>query len=124
LSVFVFVQGKESAEDGSGFGIGQVDMAQIPKSRAHAQALEMVVAGRDLKTDTLQTEGAVGAALGTIHFSSEGYFEFGTGWTGAAYSFSSSRFPGPRLILLRNKVHGMDGGKPSMVAKQCPIACD
>jgi hypothetical protein len=38
-------------------------MAQIPECRPHAQALEMVVAGGDLKTDTLQTEGAVGAAL-------------------------------------------------------------
>jgi len=27
LSVFMFVQGKEPAEDDSGFGIGQVDMA-------------------------------------------------------------------------------------------------
>jgi len=49
LSVFVFVQGKESAEDGSGFGIGQVDMAQIPKSRAHVKALEMIVSGGNLK---------------------------------------------------------------------------
>jgi hypothetical protein len=63
LSVFVFVQRKEPAEDGSGFGIGQVDMAQIPERRPQAQALEMVVAGRDLKTDTLQTDGAVGAAF-------------------------------------------------------------
>jgi hypothetical protein len=53
LSVFMFVQGKEPAEDGSGFGIGQVDMAQIPERRAHAKALEMVVAGGNLKTDTL-----------------------------------------------------------------------
>ena len=53
LSVFVFVQGKEPAEDGSGFGVGQVDMAQIPERRAHAKALEMVVAGGNLKTDTL-----------------------------------------------------------------------
>src|SRR6516164_9315936 len=53
LSVFMFVQGKEPAEDGSGFGIGQVDMAQIPERRAHAQALEMVVAGGNFKTDTL-----------------------------------------------------------------------
>src|ERR1700747_722626 len=85
LSIFVFVQGKESAEDGSGFGIGQVDMAQIPKSRAHVQALEMVVAGGDLKTDTLQTECAVGAALGAIDFSSKGYFELGTTWTRPAH---------------------------------------
>ena len=28
------------------------------------EPLEMVVAGRDLKTDTFQTEGAVGSALG------------------------------------------------------------
>ena len=49
LSVFVFIQGKEPAEDGSGFGIGQVDMAQIPKSRAHVQALEMAITGGDLK---------------------------------------------------------------------------
>ena len=55
--------GKEPTEDGSGFGIGQVDMTQIPESRTQAQALEMVVAGGDLKPDTLQTEGAVGAAL-------------------------------------------------------------
>jgi hypothetical protein len=61
LSVFVFVQRKEPAEGCSGFGIGQVDMAQIPERRPQAQALEMVVAGRDLKTDTLQTDGAVGA---------------------------------------------------------------
>jgi hypothetical protein len=61
LSVFVFIQGKEPAEDGSGFGIGQVDMAQIPKSRAHVQALEMVIAGGDLKADTLQSDGAVRA---------------------------------------------------------------
>jgi transcriptional regulator with XRE-family HTH domain len=52
LSVFIFVQGKEPAEDGSGFGIGQVDMAQIPGSRAHVKPLEMVIAGGDLKTDT------------------------------------------------------------------------
>src|SRR6201993_5536956 len=85
LSVFMFVQRKEPAEDGSGFGIGQVDMAQIPESRAHAQALEMVVAGGDLKTDTLQTEGAVGAGLGAIDFSSKGYFELGTTWTRPAH---------------------------------------
>ena len=63
LSVFMFVQGKEPAEDGSGLGIGQVDMTQIPESRAHAKPLEMVVARGDLKTDSLQTDGAVGAAL-------------------------------------------------------------
>jgi len=63
LSVLLFVQGKKPAQDGSGFGIGQVDMTQIPESRTQAQALEMVVAGGDLKPDTLQTEGAVGAAL-------------------------------------------------------------
>jgi len=56
----------------------QVDMAQIPKSRAHVKALEMIVSGGNLKTDTLQTECAVEAALGPIHFSREGYFEFGT----------------------------------------------
>src|SRR6516162_9952638 len=63
LGVLLFVQGKKPAEDGSGFGIGQVDLTQIPESRAHVKALEMVVAGGDLKPDTLQTEGAVGAAL-------------------------------------------------------------
>jgi hypothetical protein len=63
LSVFLFVQGKEPTEDGPGFGIGQVDMAQIPERRPHAQALEMVVAGGNLKTDAPQTDGAVGAAL-------------------------------------------------------------
>src|SRR5271165_5391551 len=31
-------------------------MAQIPKSRAHVKALEMIVSGGNLKTDTLQTE--------------------------------------------------------------------
>jgi hypothetical protein len=59
----MFVQGEEPAEDGSGLGIGQVDMTQIPESRAHAKPLEMVVARGDLKTDSLQTDGAVGAAL-------------------------------------------------------------
>src|SRR5690348_12007658 len=57
LSVFAFVQGKEPAEDGSGFGIGQVDLTQIPASHAHTEPLQMVVAGGDLKTDTLQTDG-------------------------------------------------------------------
>src|SRR6195256_3192233 len=71
LSVFVFVQGKEPAEDGSGFGIGQVDMAQIPASCAHVKPLEMAIARGDLKTDTLRTDGAVGAALGAIRFSRE-----------------------------------------------------
>ena len=70
LGVFMFIQGKEPAEDGSGFGIGQVDMAQIPRSRAHAEPLEMVVAGGNLKTDALQTEGAVGTALGATRFGS------------------------------------------------------
>src|SRR5271157_400022 len=60
-------------------------MAQIPKSRAHVKALEMIVSGGNLKTDTLQSDGAVGAALGAILFSREGYFKFGTGWTGPAY---------------------------------------
>src|SRR6516162_5927791 len=81
LGVLLFVQGKKPAEDGSGFGIGQVDLTQIPESRAHVKALEMVVAGGDLKPDTLQTEGAVGAALSAIHFSREGNFEFGAAWT-------------------------------------------
>src|SRR6516165_4806031 len=85
LSVFLFVQGKEPTEDGSGFGIGQVDMAQIPERRTHAQALEMVVAGGDLKTDTLQTDGAVGAALSTIRFGREGYFKFGAAWARPAH---------------------------------------
>jgi hypothetical protein len=67
----MFVQGKEPAEDGSGFGICQVDTAQIPGSRAHVKPLEMVIAGGDLKTDTLQTDGAVEAALGAIRFSRE-----------------------------------------------------
>jgi hypothetical protein len=44
LSVPLFVLRKKPAEDGSGFGIGQVEMAQIPERRAHAQALEMVFA--------------------------------------------------------------------------------
>ena len=60
-------------------------MTQIPESRTHVKALKMVVAGGDLKTDTLQTEGAVGAALGAIHLSREGYFEFGTAWTSPAH---------------------------------------
>ena len=85
LSVFVFIQGKEPAKDGSGFGIGQVDMAQIPGSRAHAKALEMIVARGDLKTDTFQTDGAVGAALGTTLFGREGYFKISTRWTRPAY---------------------------------------
>jgi hypothetical protein len=50
----MFVQGKEPAEDGSGFGIGQVDMVQIPASRAHVKPLDMVIAGGDLKTDTFR----------------------------------------------------------------------
>ena len=82
LSVFAFVQGKEPAEDGSGFGIGQVNLAQIPASRAHTEPLEMIVAGGDLKTDTLQADGAVRAALGAIRFGRESHFKFGTGWTG------------------------------------------
>src|SRR3981081_3696575 len=43
----------------------------------------MVVAGRDLKTDTLQADGAVGSALGTARFGRESHFKFGTGWTGS-----------------------------------------
>ena len=81
----MFVQGKEPAKDGSGFGIGQVDMTQIPGSRTHAKALEMIVAGGDLKTDTFQTDGAVGAALGATLFGREGYFKIGTRWTRPAY---------------------------------------
>ena len=81
----MFVQGKEPAEDGSGFGIGQVDLTQIPGSRAHAKPLEMVIAGGDLKTDTLQTDGAVGAALGATLFGRESYFKIGTRWTRPAY---------------------------------------
>jgi hypothetical protein len=110
LSVFVFVQGKEPAEDGSGFGIGQVDLTQIPESRAHAKPLEMVIAGGDLKTDTLQTDGAVGAALGAIHFSRESYFKFGTRRTRPAYiamvevalqrSLSQFRVDGPVVFHL------------------------
>ena len=60
-------------------------MTQIPESRTHVKALKMVVAGGDLKTDTLQTEGAVGAALGAIHLSREDDFEFGTAWTRPAH---------------------------------------
>src|SRR5208337_3170327 len=82
VSVFAFIQGKESAEDRAGFGFSQMDLAQIPESRPHTEPLEMVVAGRDLKTDTLQTEGSVGAALGATCFGREGHFKFGTGWTG------------------------------------------
>src|SRR4029077_20653179 len=85
LSVFMFVQGKEAAEDGSCFGVGQVDLTQIPESRAHAKPLEMVVARGNLKTDTLQTDGAVRAALSAIDFSGESYFKFGTRWTRPAY---------------------------------------
>jgi hypothetical protein len=85
LSVFLFIQGKEPAEDGAGFGIGQVDLAQIPASRAYTEPLKMVVAGGDLKTDTLQTDGAVGAALGATLFGREGHFKFGAGWTGPPY---------------------------------------
>ena len=33
----------------------------------------------------VQAKRRVGTALGAIHFSREGYFEFGTGWTGPAY---------------------------------------
>ena len=73
-SSIISLLGKEPAEDGSGFGIAQVDMAQIPESRANAKPLKMVVAGGDLKPETLQAEGAVGAALGAIDFSSKGYF--------------------------------------------------
>src|ERR1700730_8742388 len=43
----------------------------------------MVVAGRDLKTDTLQADGAVGSALGMARFGRESHFKFGTGWTGS-----------------------------------------
>src|SRR5437016_12933006 len=45
----------------------------------------MVIAGGDLKTDTLQTDGPVGTALGATLFSREGYFKFGTRWTRPAY---------------------------------------
>jgi hypothetical protein len=62
-----------------------VDLTQIPESRAHAKPLEMVVARGDLKTDTLQTDGAVRAALSAIDFSGESYFKFGTRWTRPAY---------------------------------------
>ena len=85
LSIFAFVQGKEPAEDGSGFGIGQVDLAQIPPSRAHTEPLEMVVAGGDLKTNTPQTDSAVGAALGAIDFSREGHCQLGAAWTRPAH---------------------------------------
>src|SRR6202011_1507138 len=71
------------AEDGAGFGISQMDLTQIPESRPHTEALEMLVTGRDLKTDTLQTDGAVGSALGATCFGGEGHFKFGTGWTGS-----------------------------------------
>src|SRR6516165_5996943 len=81
LSVFLFVQGKEPAENSSGFGIGQVDMAQIPEGCTQAQALEMIVTRGDLKTDPLQTNGAVGAALGAIDLSGKGYLEFSAVWT-------------------------------------------
>ena len=82
LSVFALIQGKEPAEDGTGFGISQMNLAQIPGSCAYTEPLEMVVAGGDLKTDTLQADGAVGAALGAIRFGREGHLKFGAGWTG------------------------------------------
>jgi hypothetical protein len=50
LSVFAFIQGKELAEDSAGFGISQMDLTQIPGSRPHTKPLEMLVAGRNLKT--------------------------------------------------------------------------
>src|SRR5258705_6948506 len=105
LSVLVFIQGKEPTEDGAGFGISQVDMAQIPESRTHTEPLEMVVAGGDLKTDTLQTDGAVGAALGAIRFGREGHLKFGAGWTGppdvAVVEVTLQRQPWPSCWLVR-----------------------
>jgi hypothetical protein len=54
LSAFAFIQGEEATEDGVGFGISQIDQAQIPERRPHSEALNMVVAGRDLKTDNFR----------------------------------------------------------------------
>ena len=76
----------------------------------------MVVAGRDLKTDTLQTYGSVGAALGAIRFGREGHFKFGTGWTGPPHvavmevtlqrGFSQFRVDGPVIFHLDPGLRG------------------
>ncbi len=64
-SAFLFLSTRiEAAEDGAGFGIGQIDRAQVPGSVAQPELLQVAVAGGDFKANAFQAEGAIAAALG------------------------------------------------------------
>ena len=53
MGVIRFVQGEEAAECRAGVRIDQMDLAQVPRCRPHAEALEMSVTGRHFEADAL-----------------------------------------------------------------------
>ena len=85
LSVAVFVQGIETAEDGPADGVTEMNTAEVPSGHPYAHPLEVAVAGRDFKANPTQTDGAIGTALGADQFVCENQLEIRRGgWTGPA----------------------------------------
>ena len=64
VCVLVLVLWIESTEQAAAARIGEVDVGKIPGGEAHRDPLQMPVAGRKLKADALDADGAVALSLG------------------------------------------------------------
>ena len=85
FGIFLFIQGKEAAEDGAGVRIGQIAPGSSPRKRTAQDLLEMAVAGGHFKANAFQAEGAVAAALGALDFGGKGQLQCGAVRTGPAH---------------------------------------
>jgi len=64
VCVFVLALWIQSTEEMATAGVGEVDVGQIPGGEAHRDPFEVTVAGRKLKADALNAEGAIALSLG------------------------------------------------------------
>ena len=64
VCVFVLVLWIQSTEQITAAGVGEVDVRKIPGGEAHRDPFQVSVAGRKLKADALNAEGAIALSLG------------------------------------------------------------